>query len=139
MIYPSADELERKVGSKYSLVIAVAKRAKQLREGAPKLVESKSSNPITIALEEIAAGKIELRAPSPEELEAAKTREIEAPVEKAKPPAVSELLKIPTEQSDKETSKTGSSEGEETKVPETASAESAKETGNTSEKEKTEK
>ena len=58
MPFPSSDELEKKVGNKYSLVIAAAKRAKQLRDGAPRLVESKSRNLITIALEEIAAGKL---------------------------------------------------------------------------------
>jgi DNA-directed RNA polymerase omega subunit len=57
MIYPSADELEN-WGSKYSLVVLVAKRAKQIKSGAPPLVETSSRNPLTIALEEVAAGKI---------------------------------------------------------------------------------
>jgi DNA-directed RNA polymerase subunit omega len=35
-----------------------AKRAKQLREGAPPLVNIESNHPLTIALAEIAAGKI---------------------------------------------------------------------------------
>ena len=57
MIYPSADALE-KWGSKYSLVVLAAKRAKQIKSGAPPLVATSSRNPLTIALEEIAAGKI---------------------------------------------------------------------------------
>jgi DNA-directed RNA polymerase subunit omega len=57
MIYPSADALEN-WGSKYSLVVLVAKRAKQIKSGAPPLVETSSRNPLTIALEEVAAGKI---------------------------------------------------------------------------------
>lgn len=69
MIYPSGDELEKKVDSKYSLVIAVAKRVKQLKEGAPKLIETKSRNPITIALEEIAADKLRIGLATPEEIE----------------------------------------------------------------------
>lgn len=58
MIYPSADTIEQKVGSRYSLVVLAAKRAKQIKEGAPVLIETASTNPLTIALEEIAAGKV---------------------------------------------------------------------------------
>jgi DNA-directed RNA polymerase subunit omega len=57
MIYPSADILD-KWGSKYALVTLAAKRAKQLKAGAPPMVETESRNALTIALEEIAAGKI---------------------------------------------------------------------------------
>ena len=58
MIYPSADTIEDKVKSRYSLVVLSAKRAKQIKEGAPILIETLSTNPLTIALEEIAAGKV---------------------------------------------------------------------------------
>ena len=58
MIYPSADTIEDQVGSRYSLVVLAAKRAKQIKEGAPVLIETLSTNPLTIALEEIAAGKV---------------------------------------------------------------------------------
>ncbi len=58
MIYPSADTIEERVGSRYSLVVLAAKRAKQIKEGAPVLIETESTNPLTIALEEIAAGKV---------------------------------------------------------------------------------
>ena len=58
MIYPSADTIEDKVKSRYSLVVLSAKRAKQIKEGAPPLIETLSTNPLTIALEEIAAGKV---------------------------------------------------------------------------------
>ena len=61
MIYPSADTIEDKVGSRYSLVVLAAKRAKQIKEGAPILIDTASTNPegkLTIALEEIAAGKV---------------------------------------------------------------------------------
>lgn len=67
MIYPSGDKIEEKVDSKYSLVIAVSQRAKQLKEGARKLIETRSTNPITIALEEIAAGRIRVTTPTVEE------------------------------------------------------------------------
>ena len=57
MIYPSADKLES-WGSKYSLVVLAAKRAKQIKSGAPPLISTSSKNPLTIALEEIAAGVV---------------------------------------------------------------------------------
>ncbi|NLZ92799.1 MAG: DNA-directed RNA polymerase subunit omega [Firmicutes bacterium] len=58
MIYPSIDDLMEKVDSKYTLVITTAKRARMLNEGAPRLIETNSNKDVTIALEEIAAGKI---------------------------------------------------------------------------------
>lgn len=64
MIYPSADTIEKKVGSRYSLVVLAAKRAKQIKEGAPVLIDTESTNPLTIALEEIAAGKVTVDATS---------------------------------------------------------------------------
>ena len=57
MIYPEADKLEN-WGSKYALVTLAARRAKQIKSGAAPLVDTASRNPLTIALEEIAAGKI---------------------------------------------------------------------------------
>ena len=71
MIEPKIDDLLAAVDSKYSLVILAAKRAReinsyynQLGEGrgefVPPLVETGFSNkPLSIALEEIAQGKIE--------------------------------------------------------------------------------
>ena len=64
MIYPSADTIEKMVGSRYSLVILAAKRAKQIKEGAPILIDTASTNPLTIALEEIAAGKVTINPAS---------------------------------------------------------------------------
>ena len=74
MIEPKIDDLLAAVDSKYSLVILSAKRAReinsyynQLGEGrgefVPPLVETGFSNkPLSIALEEIAEGKIDVRA-----------------------------------------------------------------------------
>ncbi|MDK2823516.1 MAG: DNA-directed polymerase subunit omega [Clostridia bacterium] len=58
MIKPSIDVLVSKVDSKYSLVVAAAKRARSIVEGAPVLAETDSTKPVTRALFEIAAGKI---------------------------------------------------------------------------------
>lgn len=57
MIYPAPDHLDS-MGSKYALVIVTAKRAKQVKDGARRLVESRSTNPLTVALEEIADDQI---------------------------------------------------------------------------------
>lgn len=68
MIYPSPDKLDRSA-SKYALVIVAAKRARQLKDGARKLVESTSANPLTVALEELAEGAvIPLQVGGPERL-----------------------------------------------------------------------
>lgn len=55
---PSPDILNEFQYGKYVLSNLAAKRAKQLREGAPPLVNIESNHPLTIALAEIAAGKI---------------------------------------------------------------------------------
>ena len=71
MIGPRIDILLNQVGERYALVIIAAKRARQINnyhhqlgEGTfddfpPPLVESRSKNYLTMALEEIAEGKIE--------------------------------------------------------------------------------
>lgn len=64
MIYPSADTIEDRVGSRYSLVVLAAKRAKQIKEGSPHLIDTLSTNPLTVALEEIAAGKVTIAVPA---------------------------------------------------------------------------
>lgn len=55
---PSPDILNDYEHGKFVLSNLAAKRAKQLREGAPPLVQIESNHPLTIALAEIAAGKI---------------------------------------------------------------------------------
>jgi DNA-directed RNA polymerase omega subunit len=47
--------------NKYLLTMMVAKRVKELKAGAKPLVESKQRKPLTIALEEIKAGKVYLK------------------------------------------------------------------------------
>ncbi len=69
MIHPRIDELLDNVDSRYALVIVAAKRARQINnyhhqlgEGTfdefPPLVESRSKNYLTMALEEVSEGKI---------------------------------------------------------------------------------
>ena len=70
MIHPRIDDLLENVDSRYALVIVAAKRARQINnyhhqlgEGTfddfpPPLVESRSKNYLTMALEEISEGKL---------------------------------------------------------------------------------
>ena len=76
MIHPRIDELLDQVDSRYALVIVAARRARQINnyhhqlgegtfdEFPPPLVESRSKNYLTMALEEIAEGKIVYDYPS---------------------------------------------------------------------------
>jgi DNA-directed RNA polymerase subunit omega len=58
MLYPSIDRLMKLADSKYTLVVAAAKRARQLQDGAEKLVQVQSNKNVTVALHEIAEEKI---------------------------------------------------------------------------------
>ena len=76
MIHPRIDELLAQVDSRYALVIVAAKRARQINnyhhqlgesgfeDYAPPMVQSRSKNYLTMALEELAAGKIEWEDPA---------------------------------------------------------------------------
>ena len=70
MIHPRIDELLDNVDSRYALVIVAAKRARQINnyhhmlgegtfdEAPPPLVESRSKNYLTMALEEVSQGML---------------------------------------------------------------------------------
>ncbi len=58
MINSTLSLLLDKVDSKYSLVVAVSKRARQLVDGKDSYVDSNSSNPVSIAIQEISEEKI---------------------------------------------------------------------------------
>jgi len=61
MIKPPISELLKKVDNRYTLVIATAKRARMLTNGAQPLVATKSDKDVTIAITEIKEGKIKYR------------------------------------------------------------------------------
>ena len=76
MIEPRIDELLAHVDSRYALVIVAAKRARQINsyhhqlgegigfeDAPPPLIESRSKNYLTMAMEEIAQGKIAYDVP----------------------------------------------------------------------------
>lgn len=67
MIYPETDELSQY--PRYVLALLTARRAQMLRAGEKPLVVADSDNLLSIALEEIAQGKIRPRVLSPEEVE----------------------------------------------------------------------
>ncbi len=58
VIKPSLEELLDQVDNKYALVIVAAKRARQIKDGVLPLVDIDSTNPVSVALEEIATGKV---------------------------------------------------------------------------------
>jgi|CZCA01.1.fsa_nt_gi DNA-directed RNA polymerase subunit omega len=58
MLHPPLEAFSDRTRSRYSLVVATAKRARQLVNGAKSLVETKSDKPVTVAMEEILAGKV---------------------------------------------------------------------------------
>jgi DNA-directed RNA polymerase subunit omega len=60
MIRPPLESLLDRIENKYALVVSVAKRARVLKEGQLPMVDVASSNPVTVSLEEIAAGKIRI-------------------------------------------------------------------------------
>ncbi|MGZ7443800.1 DNA-directed RNA polymerase subunit omega [Paenibacillus sp. TH7-28] len=62
MLYPSIDKMLGKVGSKYSLVVAASRRARQLREGdKSELKQPKSHKQVGIALEEIYGDYVKIK------------------------------------------------------------------------------
>jgi DNA-directed RNA polymerase subunit omega len=60
------------VASRYSIVMATAKRARQIIGGAPALVETKSvrfsKKPLSIAVEELEKGRIRIEADDSDDL-----------------------------------------------------------------------
>jgi DNA-directed RNA polymerase subunit omega len=65
--------LDKIYGTRYGVVVAAAKRARHIRQGATPLTETSARNPLTIALLELAAGKVFPQPPaaSAEETETA--------------------------------------------------------------------
>ncbi len=58
MIYPPIAELVKKTGSRYTLVIEAARRARQLSQGATPLSKADSNKEVSVAINEIYEGKV---------------------------------------------------------------------------------
>lgn len=55
MLYPSINEIREKTDSRYTLVVLAAKRARDIVDGKPMLIdEGNKEKPVSVAAEEIA-------------------------------------------------------------------------------------
>ncbi len=66
----TVEDCLKQVNNRFLLVNMVAKRVRQIREGSEYLVNSPKNEDIVVALREVAAGKVKIRDPRPEEPEA---------------------------------------------------------------------
>lgn len=62
MLYPAVSELENKSNSRYALVIMTAKRARQISEQANAQEIDLPHKPVKMAIMDIAAGKVTVKA-----------------------------------------------------------------------------
>ena len=53
LLYPPSDEIRKKADSKYTLVVLAAKRAHDLIDGKPQLIEDEDGVPVSVAAKEI--------------------------------------------------------------------------------------
>ena len=60
IVKPTVTELLTKANNRYELVIATAKRARQIANGATPLIKMDKEPPVTIAANEIAEGKVKI-------------------------------------------------------------------------------
>lgn len=58
IVKPSVSELLTKASNRYELVIATARRARQIVAGAKVMTDVKEESPVTLAANEIAEGKV---------------------------------------------------------------------------------
>ena len=56
---PPLHELMEHVDTKYTLVSVAAKRARAMIEDNPDMLHDSLTNPVTLALEDVASGKVE--------------------------------------------------------------------------------
>lgn len=68
MLYPSIDEMVKKVDSKYTLVVAASRRARMLRNGEKSdLTNPRSRKYVGVALEEIYGDYVQVETVSTKE------------------------------------------------------------------------
>lgn len=58
MVKPTVSELLKNVNNRFELVVATAKRARQLSKGDTPLVNKEEESTVTLAADEIAEGKV---------------------------------------------------------------------------------
>ena len=86
--------------NKYLLSMMVAKRVKELKAGAKPLVETKYRKPLTIALEEIKAGKVYLKEEEGPLKAEQIFNEVEEPEKPVKAEEISDEVKEPVKPED---------------------------------------
>lgn len=71
MLKPSINEVLNKIDNRYYLVGTVAKRAREIIDGAETITTTKTrdNKPVTIATQEVADGKISYRLLTQEEID----------------------------------------------------------------------
>ena len=62
MLYPPMSELLKHIPSRYLLVNVVARRARQIAREAEDMGEKLDTKPVTLAIQEVADGKISVDA-----------------------------------------------------------------------------
>lgn len=110
MLYPSINEIKHKADSRYTLVILAAKRARDLVDGKPPLVDCRVNRPVSIAAREINEDMITVRYPEEkadevDEAQAAeldKEEAVEEDEEPAETDAEADAEAEPTEEADAE-------------------------------------
>ena len=60
LVKPSVNELLTKVDNRYTLVIMVSKRARQIASGSKTVTDVKSNSVVSLATNEVAEGKVVL-------------------------------------------------------------------------------
>ena len=92
MLYPTYNDImevvnkqnsehdEPIIKSRYSVVIAAAKRARQIIDGAPELLMEPEEKPLTVAIDELYKGKVSILGEGEEEEEAADTEAAAEPL-----------------------------------------------------------
>ena len=64
MTNPTILQLLQKAGCRYTLVVEVSKRARQLVGGAQPLIDTKETKPVSIAIDEVNRGLISYERPT---------------------------------------------------------------------------
>lgn len=68
LVEPNLDVMlhDKRVGNKFALVTLTLKRARQLNDGAPALVNTTAKKPVSVALYEIYADKVKVTEGKPD-------------------------------------------------------------------------
>ena len=105
MLYPSINEIKHKADSRYTLVILAAKRARDIVDGKPALVDCKVNRPVSIAAKEINEDMIKVRYPEDDPVVEEETEEEAEESEEAaeeEAPAEAENAEAPADEEEAE-------------------------------------